>query len=461
MNGFVFSRGSQRLHLPLVATLAATSVCSTFTTSTTSADSSPTTATPAWTTKKAKKEKSDAQSDHHELPVLAGRTGLMFVGTGSSTGCPKPLCSMIFAADHHHHHHHHHATAASTSTTRTSTSSKDKNEKLRQLYQDRCKTSRVAAQGDPRFNKNYRNNPALLISLCNDNNDNDKKPQCHNILIDAGKTFREGSLRWFPYHSIHSLDAIVLTHHHMDAAGGLDDVRGFQSLQTTTTTTTTSDKDLQWKLPLEMIPMPLHLSSACLADVSERFPWLFPNQQPNYTSGTENNNNNNNNNNTPMVQRHVASFQEQVFHDFEPIQIPLSSEDQSFSIVPLPVWHGDDLISYGFAFTIHHTHIVYISDISRMPSKTLQYIQTQLPPTDILIVDALEPRRDHPVHYSLLQAQDLARTLGAKQTWIIGMNCDSFPLHDAANEQLLQQQQQTQSGDIKVQLAHDGQIILL
>ena len=49
-----------------------------------------------------------------------------------------------------------------------------------------------------------------------------------NVIIDVGKTFREGARRWLLVHGIRSLDAIVLTSQHMDAATGLDDVLGFQ-----------------------------------------------------------------------------------------------------------------------------------------------------------------------------------------------------------------------------------------
>ena len=50
----------------------------------------------------------------------------------------------------------------------------------------------------------------------------------HHVIMDVGKTFQEGALRWLPVHGIRSLDAIVLTRLHTDAAGaGSDDVRGF------------------------------------------------------------------------------------------------------------------------------------------------------------------------------------------------------------------------------------------
>lgn len=90
-----------------------------------------------------------------------------------------------------------------------------------------CQISyRALAGGDPKANRDYRNNPSLLIHHYDEHSNRYK-----NIIIDVGKKFRETALRWFPINGVESLDAIILTHHHMDAAAGLDDIRGFQVVQ--------------------------------------------------------------------------------------------------------------------------------------------------------------------------------------------------------------------------------------
>lgn len=48
-----------------------------------------------------------------------------------------------------------------------------------------------------------------------------------NFLIDAGPDFRQQMLR----EGVRHLDAILLTHHHKDHTGGLDDVRSFNYLE--------------------------------------------------------------------------------------------------------------------------------------------------------------------------------------------------------------------------------------
>eukprot|EP00957_Ditylum_brightwellii_P046024 3491600-Ditylum_brightwellii.AAC.1 len=73
----------------------------------------------------------------------------------------------------------------------------------------------MATQGDPRYNKNYRGNPSLVISHFNnddeddDNASNDQMPSSsvRNIVIDVGKTFRENAIRFLHKNDVHSIDA--------------------------------------------------------------------------------------------------------------------------------------------------------------------------------------------------------------------------------------------------------------
>ena len=93
--------------------------------------------------------------------------------------------------------------------------------------------------------------------------------------------------------------------------------------------------------------------------------------------------------------------------------------------------------------------VVYLSDISEMMPKTAKFIDEELPPIDILVVDSLYYDKQHAVHHSLTQATDLSKVLKPKKTFIVGINCDDFPEHDKMNEVL-------KGLDIDVQLAYDG-----
>jgi phosphoribosyl 1,2-cyclic phosphodiesterase len=416
---------------------------------------------------------------------------------------------------------------------------------LRQQMESHCQVSRLAIRpqggpsddddgtSNPKGNKNYRNNPSLLIhhypssSLCsttiinnNNTNTNEKTGETatttsatpKNVIIDVGKTFRETSLRWFPEFGITSLDAIVLTHQHMDAAAGLDDVRGFQTMSggrydapkpTTTTTTTnnrcsSSDDPQKQKLKPtpppppptlpRLVPMPLYLSQPCHDILSVQFPWLLP--PPPLSQEIAVPKDTGSDGNTVEVKRLVASFDVHIVENLTPFSI----DSAGLTMIPLPVWHGEDLISLGFAFSVQSrrgrnggssssssdesvssssitnpsptqtttsttttTNVVYLSDISRMVPETLEYILTRLQPTDILIVDSLLWHDAHSVHYSLEQAVALRNQLQPRQaTYLIGMNCDDFLPHDEMNEYLAQHY-----GKNVIVMAHDGLAIEL
>ena len=84
----------------------------------------------------------------------------------------------------------------------------------------------MATKGDPRFNKDYRGNPSLLIVHQNNDIVNDvsfngtvEKQQSKfpkTVVIDVGKTFTESALRWMPTKGLTAIDAVVLTHEHME-----------------------------------------------------------------------------------------------------------------------------------------------------------------------------------------------------------------------------------------------------
>lgn len=365
-------------------------------------------------------------------------TGLLFLGTGSSTGCPKPSCALLFNANENNVH---------------SMSSKLLNsDEYLETMKRNCKVSSLATKGDPRYNKDYRGNPSLLI--IHQNNDtvevqseddimnvdaiqtNTEKKRCtRTVVIDVGKTFTESALRWMPSHNLTSIDAVVLTHEHMDAVGGLDDLRGFQGMNT---------RSLQTGLP-EQTPISVHLSKTCLMALKKQFFYLFPKEdqiagETISSNGTK-------------VQRYVSKLDVRVVQNFQPFVAA------GLRMIPLPVMHGEDLICNGYAFALDgcssnkkKTNVVYLSDISRMPIDTETFIIENLPPTDVLVLDSLTPGMNNPTHFNLKQALELVRRLKPRRTFLVGMACDSFLSHDEMNRELKEL-------DVQIELAHDGLLI--
>jgi len=442
------------------------------------------------------------------IPSSRPGTKLLFLGSGSSTGCPKPIRSLVFAP------------TDDASSASTSASPSPEQVKLRELQNDLaklCNTSKIASICDPKTNKNYRNNPSLLISHRNSDDDDDdddsidaigdqKKSAVRNVIIDVGKTFREGAIRWMPHHGIYSIDGIVLTHEHADAMLGLDDLRGFQiSPYMMSAQQHGNGNRRREQASTRSDTLPIYLSEVCMKTVKQQFGYLVPKEMSERKEDETKTNTNMNKSkkNEVKVVRAVASLDFRIIQHFQPFVVA------GLKMIPLPVLHGEDLICNGYAFSVRGdgngnrnrkgegegnsksssasqnvnvnvnvssaisgegnqkldtsktktntvTNVVYLSDISRMIPETEQFILEQLPPTDILVVDTLRHTRSNPVHFNLNQALELIQRLKPKKTYIVGINCDDFPEHDKANAMI-----QEKDPTINVKLAYDGLAIEL
>jgi phosphoribosyl 1,2-cyclic phosphate phosphodiesterase len=88
-----------------------------------------------------------------------------------------------------------------------------------------------------------------------------------------------------------------------------------------------------------------------------------------------------------------------------------------------------------------------------MPEETEKFIMYNLPPTDVLVIDALTlDGANHPTHYNLKQALELVRRLQPKRTLVVGMSCDSFLSHDDMNIELSKL-------DVHIEFAYDGLLL--
>ena len=135
--------------------------------------------------------------------------------------------------------------------------------------------------------------------------------------------------------------------------------------------------------------MDVYLSSRCFDGVETTFPYLVPDDGETREISAETVD-------THKVKRTVADLRYRIVRPYEPFVAA------GLKMMPLPVYHGGDMICNGYAFTIRggknrgdgddhgddeHLHVVYLFDISFMPNERLRYIQENLPPTDVLVVD--------------------------------------------------------------------------
>ncbi|CAM6019427.1 unnamed protein product [Sphagnum balticum] len=245
-------------------------------------------------------------------------------------------------------------------------------------------------------NRNRRRNTSVLLRYC--------VPDGHhlNILVDAGKFFYHSALQWFPYYGIRNLDAVIITHSHADANGGLDDLRDWtNNVQAT---------------------IPIYVTSRDLQVMSKSHYYLVDTSV--VTKGTA-----------------VSKLQFQEITE-EPFFV------HGLKVVPLPVWHGPGYRSLGFRVG----NICYISDVSEIPAETYPLLEN----CDLLILDALRPDRSSTTHFGMPQALEEVRKIHPKQTLFTGMmhNMD----HDEINAQLAHL---LDSEGLDVQLSYDGMQIAI
>jgi phosphoribosyl 1,2-cyclic phosphodiesterase len=178
--------------------------------------------------------------------------------------------------------------------------------------------------------------------------------------------FYHSALQWFPYYGIRNLDAVIITHSHADANGGLDDLRDWtNNVQAT---------------------IPIYVTSRDLQVMSKSHYYLVDTSV--VTKGTA-----------------VSKLQFQEITE-EPFFV------HGLKVVPLPVWHGPGYRSLGFRVG----NICYISDVSEIPAETYPLLEN----CDLLILDALRPDHSSTTHFGMPQALEEVRKIHPKQTLLTG-----------------------------------------
>ena len=206
-----------------------------------------------------------------------------------------------------------------------------------------------------------------------------------SILIDAGPDLREQALT----HRIRRVDAIVFTHGHADHILGMDDVRRFNFMQGR--------------------PMPCYGDARTIADIRQTFAYAFD----------------------PKTQKGGGLPQLVTFTIHGAFCIGRQE------IVPVPIFHGQRGI-LGLRFGA----FAYLTDCNRIPETSWPLLES----LDILVIDALRDR-PHPTHFSVAEAIDAARRIGAKRTLFTHM-CHDLP-HVATSARL----------PAGFELAYDGLVV--
>ncbi|KAK9131212.1 hypothetical protein Sjap_011699 [Stephania japonica] len=245
---------------------------------------------------------------------------------------------------------------------------------------------KAAEQG----NKNRRLNTSILIRYA-------KPTGICNLLIDVGKFFYHSALRWLPTFGLRTIDAVIITHSHADAIGGLDDLRDWTNNVQPYIPIYVAERDFEVmkKTHYYLVDTSVVLPGAAVSD----------------------------------LQFNIISEEPFVVHDLK--------------ITPLPVWHGRGYRSLGYRFG----NVCYISDVSEIPEETYPLLEN----CEILILDALRPDRSSATHFGLPQALEEVRKINPKRTLFTGMM--HLMDHEKVNEDLVKLKD---SEGLNVELSYDG-----
>jgi phosphoribosyl 1,2-cyclic phosphate phosphodiesterase len=181
------------------------------------------------------------------------------------------------------------------------------------------------------------------------------------LLVDTPPELRLQLLR----EKIDSVDAVWYTHAHADHVHGIDDLRAFSIY---------SERDvIVWADPV------------CAQLLRTRFPYIFDAAER-VPDGTT----------RPDVELRT-------YRALEPVRVA------GFEMLPLPVPHGSATV-YGFRVG----DLGYITDAKRLPDETMRALRG----VRVLVLNALRYGRPHPTHFTIEEAVDVARSIGAERTYL-------------------------------------------
>ena len=206
------------------------------------------------------------------------------------------------------------------------------------------------------------------------------------IAIDTGPDFRQQMLRA----NIQRLDAVLFTHPHKDHIAGLDDTRPFFFRQGNA----------------------IDIYASAMVEEQLRCEYAYAFETLNKYPGA------------PDFALHRLDDKAFMVGDIH--------------IQPIPLMHGRMPV-FGFRTGT----FAYLTDVNLIPQSSIDMLQG----LDFLVLDALRPEKHHS-HFSLQEAVDMAKNLGAKQTWFTHIS-HLMGIHAEVNESL----------PAGMKLGHDGLVI--
>lgn len=189
-------------------------------------------------------------------------------------------------------------------------------------------------------------------------------------------------------HGVDRIDALVYTHAHADHVMGLDDVRRFNALRGG--------------------PLDVWADAMTYDAVTRCFGYAFKAPSPE----------------TTLFRPHLVHRE---------ITGPFAIDGVMWT--PIRLYHGQMPI-LGFRVG----NLAYCTDVSHIPENSFALLEA----LDVLVLDALQWKK-HATHFSVEQAMEAAKRIGAKQTWFT--HIAHALAHEETNKLL----------PPNMQLAHDGQ----